>query len=220
MKNLLLITIIALTVACSKNDPEGLNRNDEGIYIITTNSELEEFNAILEGDSTVMCVLAYAEKDSIVEGDLPYKMSSIYGLDLPECTSVGHGVFYMCTSLQTIDLPMCESVGRQAFLNCTSLTAISLPMCKSLNTQAFRYCTSLATINLPVCTSFGDWALDGCASLTNLSLLSMENISTDWSSFDDTREVTLNLNANGKEKDNIENDNEWKGTSWKAIILK
>lgn len=66
-------------------------------------------------------------------------------------TSIGDGVFNLCSSIHTVILP--ESIvhiGSYAFYKCDNLAAVNLPdRVKSIGSYAFAYCTSLETIKVP-----------------------------------------------------------------------
>lgn len=47
-------------------------------------------------------------------------------MKLPQCTTIGNGVFYGCSSLHSVDLPKVESIGNNAFWG-SRISKVSLP---------------------------------------------------------------------------------------------
>ena len=92
-------------------------------------------------------------------------------------TSIGNGVFGVCSGLTSITLPSSlTSIGYSALSQCSRLTEVDLSNCASLSSignLAFEGCSGLTHIDLSKCTnltSIGTYAFQDCSGLTSIIL--------------------------------------------------
>ena len=149
--------------------------NPDGVFIISTLADRDDFNTIKKSHPTAKCILAY-DITEITKEHLPDSMQSIYGLEMPNLVAIPDSMFQDCFSLTFINLDACTSIGKYAFFNGFfnddahhSLKSIYLPVCTIVGDYAF-FGSLLNTIDLPACTGIGSSAFSQCRALSIVNL--------------------------------------------------
>lgn len=180
---------------------------------------------IIEGVTSIPeNFLGFYEDDN--KNEVP-AVDKLYGISLPDVTTIGAGAFVACKKLETVSAPKLTTIGDGGFSTCSSLKTIDLSCVITVGDFAFTSCGALATVNMPVATSIGEYAFSwsglqsgtfgsltkisaamfmNCDELTDLAfgkaITSIE--SANWCELASTSQTTLTL-AYGQDQITFEN---------------
>ena len=165
--------------------PESVSQNESGQWIDGNSYKVTDIlSATLTSDGVFYnSGITSIEFPSTLETIGNFAFSGCSGLTevvLSNCTSltsIGNGVFGVCSGLTSITLPSSlTSIGYSALSQCSRLTEVDLSNCASLSSignLAFEGCSGLTHIDLSKCTnltSIGTYAFQDCSGLTSIIL--------------------------------------------------
>ena len=137
----LLVTLLAFTVlflvSCSRDEDEGVEKNDAGGDAVAENTLV--FEKTLDGRYyTVVGIGTYTGDHVVIPGT--------YNGVLVE--SVSDGAFSGNTSIKTLTVESgVKKIGASAFSGCTSLMSVNIaPSLEKIGSSAFENCTSMKTL--------------------------------------------------------------------------
>lgn len=157
-KNLLfLLAFICLfTVACSKDNGGGLDRNSVVYYSSSDGKIIEPYLT----DYAIFGARIKSITDSAIIFDAPV-------------TSIGGRAFYNCATLVSVSIPASvTSIGEYAFCRCQSLVEATIPENVTwIGEYAFYRCRELENVVIPDgVTSIRDCAFADCVSLKSITI--------------------------------------------------
>lgn len=146
-------------------DDYAFESNSE-IRSVATNCEMIGFHAFADCTSLLYVhASAYSVKGGAFEN-----CTSLYMVDLPNCSIISKYGFSGCNNLKYVSLPECISTSLWAFLDCTHLDQITLPKCEYLASVTFENCYMLDNVVLPVCSAVASAAFLNCSNLQTITL--------------------------------------------------
>lgn len=128
-------------------------------------SRCEIDTSAFQSNSEIVTVVTNCEE--INAGAFAYCPSLIYAH--AKCYRLWNGAFVGCSSLFSVELPNCSYISWKAFQSCTNLTYVSIPKCEFLGFEVFCDCKALDNLYLPDCSYIYDNAFMGCTNLTTIT---------------------------------------------------
>ena len=161
--------------------PATVSQNESGQWIDGNTYKVTDIlSATLTSDGVFYnSVITSIEFPSTLETIGNFAFSGCSGLTevvLSNCTSltsIGNGVFGVCSGLTSITLPSSlTSIGYSAFAQCSRLTEVDLSNCTSLTSienGTFIFCSGLTSITLPSSLeAIRDSAFSSCSGIETL----------------------------------------------------
>ena len=151
---------------------------------------------------------------------------NLISVDFPEVLEMG-GLMFRGAKLESLDFPKLKHAEGGAFRNMPSLTSVNLPEIKSFSSTLFTSCEALKTVSAPKVTQIGDNVFGGCTSIETVQLTAAGDIVVSGSAWDihpdegESNPVNgqIDLILNKDKKEDVTNDNEWNGFTFKSITF-
>ncbi|MEE0689591.1 MAG: fimbrillin family protein [Bacteroidaceae bacterium] len=151
---------------------------------------------------------------------------SLVSINLPEVANIGCETFRW-TAIKNLFLPKMPLIDNWTFMDCPALESVNLPETTVLGGESFRNCPLLEIVLAPKVNYIGEHAFAGCTSIKNVQLTAEGNIEVDkyaWSFNPEECEPSpvngqIDLILNNDKENEITNENEWKGFTFKSITF-
>lgn len=149
---------------------------------------------------------------------------SLVSINLPEVTKIEPETFRW-TAIKNLFLPKVTFIEFYAFETCFALESVNLPEATILGSALFQNCPLLETVLVPKANHICDHAFAGCTSIKEVQLTAEGEITVDkyaWSFNPEECEPSpvngqIDLILNNDKENEITNENEWKGFTFKSI---